>query len=331
MLAGVTTEDADVLRGDVRPGRRRSPFATEDEAVRDRQRHAVRPRRVLLRPRPRPGLAGLGGARVRDRRDQHRLRLDRGRAVRRRQGVRIGREGSKYGIEEWVEIKYWRWPGSGSRSMMIVEQRTTTLHGQAPRARPPLRGRGDPDPAAILGGFVGAFTTEIGALSTYTSMWRYDELRASAKSAARASRRTSGGRRSCQDPAAHPHPAEPDPDPDPVLAAPGDVGSPGWEGSTAVASSPAGAGDRPRDRRRARRRGSTGRDRRSRGAEAAAADFPDGVGLTADVAERPTSGDGRPERLPDAAGSTSSSTTPASTRRCRCGRSPRSRSTSGAR
>ena len=26
----------------------------------------------------------------------------------------------------------------------------------------------------ILGGFVGAFTTDIGALSTYTSMWRYD-------------------------------------------------------------------------------------------------------------------------------------------------------------
>ena len=27
-----------------------------------------------------------------------------------------------------------------------------------------------------LGGFVGAFTTEIGALSTYTSMWRYDSF-----------------------------------------------------------------------------------------------------------------------------------------------------------
>ena len=26
----------------------------------------------------------------------------------------------------------------------------------------------------ILGGFVGAFTTDIGGLSTYTSMWRYD-------------------------------------------------------------------------------------------------------------------------------------------------------------
>ncbi len=27
---------------------------------------------------------------------------------------------------------------------------------------------------SYLGGFVGAFTTDIGALSTYTSLWRYD-------------------------------------------------------------------------------------------------------------------------------------------------------------
>jgi NIPSNAP len=26
-----------------------------------------------------------------------------------------------------------------------------------------------------LGGFVGAFTTDVGALSTYTSLWRYDD------------------------------------------------------------------------------------------------------------------------------------------------------------
>jgi NIPSNAP protein len=28
----------------------------------------------------------------------------------------------------------------------------------------------------ILGGLVGVFTTEIGALSTYTSLWRYDSF-----------------------------------------------------------------------------------------------------------------------------------------------------------
>jgi len=30
--------------------------------------------------------------------------------------------------------------------------------------------------AEVLGGFVGAFTTDIGPLSTYTSMWRYDSF-----------------------------------------------------------------------------------------------------------------------------------------------------------
>jgi len=28
----------------------------------------------------------------------------------------------------------------------------------------------------ILGGLVGAFTTDVGALSTYTSLWRYDSF-----------------------------------------------------------------------------------------------------------------------------------------------------------
>jgi hypothetical protein len=28
----------------------------------------------------------------------------------------------------------------------------------------------------VLGGFVGAFTVEIGSLSTYTHLWRYDSL-----------------------------------------------------------------------------------------------------------------------------------------------------------
>lgn len=30
--------------------------------------------------------------------------------------------------------------------------------------------------AEVLGGFVGAFTTEVGALSTYTHLWRYDSF-----------------------------------------------------------------------------------------------------------------------------------------------------------
>ena len=31
---------------------------------------------------------------------------------------------------------------------------------------------------SYLGGFVGAFTTDVGALSTYTSLWRYDDYAA---------------------------------------------------------------------------------------------------------------------------------------------------------
>jgi hypothetical protein len=30
--------------------------------------------------------------------------------------------------------------------------------------------------AEVLGGFVGAFTTDVGALSTYSSLWRYDSF-----------------------------------------------------------------------------------------------------------------------------------------------------------
>ena len=69
-----------------------------------------------------------------------------------------------------------------------------------------------------------------------------------------------------------------------------------------------------------------------RGAEDAAAAFAGGVGITADVANEDDV-----QRLVDETvdavrrRSTSSSTTPASTRRSRCGRSSRSRSTSGGR
>jgi hypothetical protein len=33
---------------------------------------------------------------------------------------------------------------------------------------------GIPIQEEVLGGFVGAFTTDVGALSTYTHLWRYD-------------------------------------------------------------------------------------------------------------------------------------------------------------
>ena len=67
------------------------------------------------------------------------------------------------------------------------------------------------------------------------------------------------------------------------------------------------------------------------GAEEAAEAFPDGVGLTADVADEAAVQRSSTRPSSAAARSTSSSTTPASTPRSRCARSPRSRSRSGGR
>jgi hypothetical protein len=58
---------------------------------------------------------------------------------------------------------------------MIVEQRD--YHVYTGRLRELVRlyeEEGIAIQQEILGGFVGAFTTDVGALSTYTSLWRYD-------------------------------------------------------------------------------------------------------------------------------------------------------------
>ena len=72
----------------------------------------------------------------------------------------------------------------------------------------------------ILGGLVGVFTTDVGGLSTYTSLWRYESFGERERAA-----RAAAGRRALagvprEDPAADPHPAEPHPRPDGVLADP---------------------------------------------------------------------------------------------------------------
>ena len=87
VLTGVTTDAAMSYEETFGPVAGIARFSDRGRGGPDRQRHAVRPRRVLLPPRRRPRLARLRGARLRDRRHQHRLRLDRGRPVRRRQGV----------------------------------------------------------------------------------------------------------------------------------------------------------------------------------------------------------------------------------------------------
>ncbi len=88
----------------------------------------------------------------------------------------IGREGSSYGIDEWLELKYWAIGGIGT-SLVIVEQRDYHVYtGKLPELVRLYQDEGIPLQNELLGGLVGAFTTDIGALSTYTTLWRYDSF-----------------------------------------------------------------------------------------------------------------------------------------------------------
>ena len=80
-------------------------FDDEAEAIR-RQRHHLRLGRLLLHPRCGAHLARFGAAGVRHGRHQYRPYLQRGGAVRRGEAVGPGREGSEYGIEDYLELKY---------------------------------------------------------------------------------------------------------------------------------------------------------------------------------------------------------------------------------
>ena len=58
---------------------------------------------------------------------------------------------------------------------MIVEQRDYHVYtGRLPELVRLYEEEGIPLQAEFLGGLVGAFTTDVGALSTYTTLWRYD-------------------------------------------------------------------------------------------------------------------------------------------------------------
>ena len=58
---------------------------------------------------------------------------------------------------------------------MIVEQRDYHVYaGKLPEVLRLYEKEGIPIQQEILGVLVGAFTTEIGALSTYSTLWRYD-------------------------------------------------------------------------------------------------------------------------------------------------------------
>ena len=59
---------------------------------------------------------------------------------------------------------------------MIVEQRDYHVTpGSCPSCVRLYETEGIEIQQRYLGGFVGAFTTDVGALSTYTSLWRYDD------------------------------------------------------------------------------------------------------------------------------------------------------------
>jgi hypothetical protein len=60
---------------------------------------------------------------------------------------------------------------------MILEQRDYHVYaGKLPEVLRLYSEEGIPIQQEILGGLVGAFTTEIGALSTYSTLWRYDSF-----------------------------------------------------------------------------------------------------------------------------------------------------------
>ncbi len=62
---------------------------------------------------------------------------------------------------------------------MIVEQRDYHVYtGKLPELVRLYETEGIALQQEILGGLVGAFTTDVGALSTYTTLWRYDSYAA---------------------------------------------------------------------------------------------------------------------------------------------------------
>ena len=199
----------------------------------------------------------------------------------------IGREGSSYGVDDWVELKYLA-DGRDRGADLMVDRRAARLprpHGQAARARAALRGGGDRDPAG------GArrlrrrlHDRDRGALDVHehVALRQLRRARGAAGGAAGA-RRLEGV--PGQDPAADPHPAEPDPDAD--RRSRRSARRARWASSTARSRSS------PAPRRASATRSRTGLAAEGarivvadlHGAEAAAEAFPDGVGLTADVAD----------------------------------------------
>src|SRR5207249_1113477 len=141
---------------------------------RGRQRHTVRPRCVLLQPRHGTHLASVRGARVRNRRDQHGLHLDGGSALRRDEGVRHRPRRVEVRHRGVARAEVSR---HGRCRPVIVEQRDYHVFtGKLVELVRLYEEEGIALQQEYLGGLIGVFTTDVGALSTYTSLWRYENF-----------------------------------------------------------------------------------------------------------------------------------------------------------
>ncbi len=88
----------------------------------------------------------------------------------------MGREGSSYGIDEWLELKYWAIGGHRGRGDRRAA-RLPRVHGEAPRARPAVRGGGDRRSSRSSSAPSSARSRPTSAtLSTYTHIWAYESF-----------------------------------------------------------------------------------------------------------------------------------------------------------
>ena len=132
---------------------------------------------------------------------------------------------------------------------------------------------------SYLGNLLGVFTTDIGALSTYTSIWGYESFAEREERRAKLQADDAWKAFLGEDPAADPHAAEPHPRPDVLLAHPL-MGS--LDGKVAVVTGAAqGIGRAIADGLAAEGARIVVAD--LRGAEEAARRYDGGVGITADV------------------------------------------------
>ena len=194
---------------------------------------------------------------------------------------------------------------------MIVEQRDYHVFtGKLPELVKLYETEGIALQQEHLGKLVGAFTTDVGALSTYTSSGptRATGARGAAR-ALQADERWKAFLGKIQ-PLIHTQQNRI------LVPTPSRRCADGRRSTARSRSSPAARRASEGDRRGPRARGRADRDRRSRARRGAAAAYDGGVGLTADVAsEEDVAAAGGRGASSAAAASTSSSTTPASTRR----------------